>query len=127
MAENLRDALALRGGDAARVPVLLVEATTGRGIDELMPVLEERAAAASERAGERRRRAIRARLLSLIADTVTTGIEERLDDRIEEATAAVVDGKTSPERAAAELMAAFLESAARSGAKTGGGGPHGRA
>ncbi len=109
MVENLRDALALRGGEATDVPVLLAEATTGRGADELVAALEAGGAAAGERARARRLRAIRARLTGILVETITARLDAGWDQALERAAAAVAAGDETPERAAGALLAAFLD------------------
>jgi LAO/AO transport system kinase len=111
MAENLRDALALRGGDARAVPVLLVEATTGRGVDELVQALEASASGAGERARDRRRRAIRARLLGVVVETITARLEAGWAPALDAAAAAVSAGESTPEAAAGAILADFMDPA----------------
>jgi LAO/AO transport system kinase len=121
MAENLRDALALRGGEAAAVPVLCAEATTGRGVEELVTTLEAGAAAAGERARARRRRAIRARLAGILVETLSTELDARWSAELERAADLVAAGEETPERAASALLAAFLAAPRRGAGAPGAG------
>jgi LAO/AO transport system kinase len=108
MAEHLRDALALRGDAARSVAVLLVEATTGRGVDELVHALESGAAGAGDRARDRRRRAIRARLLGIVAETLSARVDAEWAAALDQAAAAVSAGETTPEDAAGAILDRFL-------------------
>jgi len=108
LAAELRGALELMGREGSPPPVLLTEATSGQGVDELTDVLEGFAAAAAVQpdgaAGPRRRRAIRAHLLALLSTLLERRAEAELAPDLERAVGDLAAGRITPRDAAAALL-----------------------
>jgi LAO/AO transport system kinase len=104
--------LELRGvsgaGASEPVPVLLTEATSGRGVDELVEVLEASAGAASVRALDRRVRAIRAHLLGLVVEGAERIADRELVADLDLEVSEVMNGRATPREAAARLLDQLL-------------------
>jgi LAO/AO transport system kinase len=105
LAADLRAALELRAATESPPPVLLTSASTGDGLDALMSAIAAAAAADPAQAGERRRRAIRAHLLSLVAAEVEREFLRAERSALDEAVEDVARGRRQPRRVAVELLA----------------------
>jgi LAO/AO transport system kinase len=102
-AAEIGAALALGATSAPAPPVLLTSTTSGAGLDELHLAIEQHGEPSA--VGDRRRRAIRAHLLSLLAAQMERSFagDERLE--LERAVDEVAAGRRPPRRAAVELWA----------------------
>jgi LAO/AO transport system kinase len=113
LADELRSALELMTHEGAPPPVLLTEATSGEGVEELVGILEQLAAAAAApggSAGPRRRRAIRAHLLALLTTLLERRAEIELAPDLERAVGDLAAGRITPRHAAAELAEKLIPS-----------------
>jgi len=111
-AHQLQDALRMRPGHSAWVPpVLIISATTGRGLDQLVAGIERHHAAAcgSSRFEERRC----AQNLAWMRQMIDEGLAQRfraataIDDRYDAIASQVDKGELSALAAAARLLALF--------------------
>jgi LAO/AO transport system kinase len=109
MLGDLREALSLRTRRSDwREPLLATEATTGRGIPELVDALD-RHRKHLESAGllaEHRRQAARDRIRGLVDDEMRASFwrDDGREGELERLTARVVEGRMSPRGAARELL-----------------------
>jgi LAO/AO transport system kinase len=111
LATELRAALELMVHEGAPPPVILTDATSGAGVEELVETLEALAATASTpgvATGPRRRQAIRAHLLALLAALLERRAAIELAPDLERAVADLAAGRITPRAAATKLAAKLI-------------------
>ncbi len=115
LAGELREALDLRAKresagtrSGAEVPVVLIDARSAQGVDELLAAIDAAGGDALGRVSERRERALRTRLLTLLAEGAERRAGEMLDAAIDEEVKAIAAGRTTPRRASARLLERLL-------------------